>query len=167
MNIYHKSARWAFFITLLFSLIGPVLFPSLKLAYFAPFLIIIYYQKNFTYCLAASLLCGFLGDLFVSKTPLGFFALSYMLTTSLLFEQKRHFFGDSKLCLPLMVFLFSSISYTIQIALFYIFTKAFEESLMKLFFDIIYFGICNATYAFFTFNLFWLISGTIFRKRHS
>ena len=104
MNMAQKSLFGSFLAALAMTLFFPILLPAWGLAYFAPFLIIVYYQKRLLTCLWASLLCGLILDLLSSKTHLGFHGLAYLAATSILFPRRRNFFGDNLTTMPLMVF---------------------------------------------------------------
>jgi rod shape-determining protein MreD len=134
------------------------------LTYFAPFLIILYYRKSLVASLWGSLACGLILDVLSSRTHLGFYALTFMLTSSILFHQRRNFFGDSLATMPLMVFFFSSLSYFIQALLFYIFEKQFAFSLQWIAGNLIALPACDALFAFTLFILPWRVIGKPPRK---
>lgn len=121
----------------------------MRILFFAPFLVIAYYNQTLRSCLWLSLLCGFLIDLLSSQHRLGLFALNYCLTTLFLYQQKKHFFQDNPTTFPLMTFFFSVLSTSIHIALLMFFGKPlfltsdfFTQDLIRLpLYDAFYAGI--------------------------
>ena len=95
-----------FFITSLIIL----LFPSVVLQLFAPFLVFIFYRSSKMEALWWSVACGLVLDLLSPHTTLGLFAFTYAVTTALLYDRKQHFFIDNLSTLPLMTFMFSVLS---------------------------------------------------------
>ena len=95
-------------------LVIPVIFPSVRLLFFAPCLVIFYYQRSLLASLWASLICGFIVDTLSCTPQFGIYALNYCLCTAFLYPQKRNFFADSISTLPLMTLLFSLLSTTID-----------------------------------------------------
>lgn len=164
MNIAHKSLGWAFTLSLLFTIFMPVLLPSFKLMFFAPFLIILYYQKSYAYCLWGAIFCGLLLDLLAFKTPLGFYALTYASTTTLLYGQQRHFFADVLSTMPLMTLFFSILATLFQSILLYILQGIIWFSWQWVLTDVIIFPIVDAAFAFFVFILPYRLLGKKPRK---
>lgn len=101
------------------SLCVPALFPSLRLTFFAPFLVFIFYQKDKTTGMWWAFLCGLIIDLLSTHMRLGTYAFTYCLVTWILYPHKQHFFEDNLTTLPLMTALFSILSILIQICLLY------------------------------------------------
>ncbi|WP_068468408.1 rod shape-determining protein MreD [Candidatus Protochlamydia phocaeensis] len=110
-----------FIYTFLLAFVLFPLFPSLRLTFFAPFLIISFYRQHKINCLWLAILCGFVLDLFSTQTRIGFYALTYCLTVELLYSSKRHFFEDSLSTIPLMTFFFAILATLLQTVLLYIF----------------------------------------------
>lgn len=164
MNLAQKSLLWTFLITLILTLFAPIACPLLYLSYFAPFLIVLYYQKPFLISLWGSLLCGLIIDLLSSKTPLGFYALNYTLATSLLYHHRQNFFGDSLSTLPVMVFFFASLSSLMQTGLMYVFEKQFALSWHWVANDLIVMPAYEGAFAFILFILPWRLLGKQPRK---
>ena len=152
-NIAQKSLRMNFIVALLATLFLPVLSTDLRLLFFAPFLVILYYQKSYVTCLWGALFCGLVLDLTSSQMRIGFYAINYCLTTWLLYGQKCHFFSDSLVTLPLMTFLFSLISTLIG----FMFMNAFVDRVLVswewVLTDLVAMPVLDATYAFIFFVL--------------
>lgn len=123
MSLQNRSLMLAFLTTLCFTLFVPTLFPFIRLTFFAPFLIITYYQRNFLSSLWIAVVCGTIMDLISSTPRLGLYALNYTLTTFLIYNQRRHFFADSLSTMPIMVFLFCLFSTLMQVLQMYIFDQ--------------------------------------------
>lgn len=148
-----KNISFALLITLIATLFVPTVFPSARLLFFAPFLIILIYQKSFLACLWNSLLCGFILDLLSSNPLMGLYAVSFCLTTGLMYGQRRNFFSDSLSTLPLMTYFFSCLSTLLQLALLYIFGQLTAISWEWTLTDLIYLPALDALYAFCIFIL--------------
>lgn len=153
VNVNRKSLRIAFFITLVATLLAPAALPSLKLNYFAPFLVIVYYQKELPVCLWISLICGLIIDLISSHSLLGIHALVFTATTWILYNEKRHFFADSITTLPIMTFFFSILSTLIQAPLYYIFESKIPLAWQWAMTDLIIMPAADALFAFAVFIL--------------
>lgn len=121
MNLDSKNPWLIFFIALLLTVYVPALLPGFKLLFFAPLIIILYYQKSYSFCLWISLICGLILDILSSFNHLGIFALNFSVTTALLYGYRRNFFADSLTTLPLMTFFFSVIFTIFQSILIYTF----------------------------------------------
>jgi rod shape-determining protein MreD len=87
----------------------PPLYPNARLVYFAPFLVTYYYQHSYLASTWMAFACGLIVDL-LSDQRFGVNAFVYVLTTLMLYRQRRHFFSDSVFTLPIMVYLFAFIS---------------------------------------------------------
>lgn len=130
--------------------------PNLRLLFFAPFLVIAYYNKGLRSCLWLALLCGLIVDLLSSQTRLGTYAFNYCLTTWILYNQKRHFFEDSPTTFPIMTFIFAFISTLMQVALLYIFGQPIELSWDWIKNDLIRLPLYDAFYAGIAYSLPYL-----------
>ncbi len=115
MNIAKKSLTGSFLIGLFFTLFSPLLSIFSSLIFFSPFLILLYYQRSFSSCLWFSFGCGLLIDLISSKTPIGFFALCYVLSTVLIYNKRLYFFSDNLSTLCVMVIFFSIVNNGVQL----------------------------------------------------
>lgn len=135
------------------NLLVPVFFPSLRLTFFAPFLVISYYQKPRTTALWLSFFCGLFLDLLSPYPRLGILALNYCLTTFILYSQKFNFFEDKLSTLPFMTFLFAFISTLIQAVLYSIFVSSIDISFSWIVADLGLFPLYDAIFAFACFNL--------------
>lgn len=134
-------------------LVIPFLFPFAKLTFFAPFLIVVYYQTTYLQSLWLSILCGLLIDCYSVHAFFGLNALGYCVTTVFLYPQKKFFFVDRLTTLPFMTFLFS-ISIT---GLFLLFAWILESKSLffwNLFYaDLVLMPIFDALYSFLIFVL--------------
>lgn len=103
-----RCLKFPFFLTaLLASLLIPPVWPSAKIYFFVPFLIITFYQLTFVNCLWVSIACGTIVDSLSVHSFFGLNAFIYCLTTFVLHSQRTHFFADRVSTLPLMTTLFS------------------------------------------------------------
>lgn len=125
----------------------PLLFPSLRLFYFSPFLVFCFYRNSFSSCLWWALLCGLIVDLLSNQTRLGTYALNYCLTTAFLYGYKQHFFEDRLSTLPVMTFCFAILSTAIQVGILYGFGKPFTLSWEWIKSDLFWMPLQDALYA--------------------
>lgn len=143
----------AFLFALVPALCFPVLLPSLRLHFFAPFLIILIYKKNRTFCLWTAFICGTIFDLFGSYQHLGLWAFNYCLTIWILYPQKRNFFEDRLSTLPIMTLLFSFLSTFFQILLLETFESHLSLSFTWVLSELLFMPLMDALYAFLLFTL--------------
>lgn len=154
-----------FSVGLLFTLGMPALFPSVKLFYFIPFLIRCYYRKSLNACLFIALITGLFIDLFSAHSRFGMYSANYVVTTYLLYQQKRNFFEDSYSTLPVMTFLFSLLSTLVQLILMLL----LDNSMIRLSFfflvtDFLLMSFLDAVFAGLVFTLPSFIFGKPTRK---
>lgn len=161
MNLEQKRLLTTLICTVIPIACFPILFPSLRLIFFAPFIVVFYYKKSYEFCLWSSFLCGLAVDTLSSTMRLGLYAIDYCLTTALLYNQRRHFFADSITTLPIMVFFFSIISTLLQLLLIDIFEKGINVSWSWIATDLIYMPAIDALYAF----VFFVLPSLLFGKR--
>lgn len=121
--------------------------------FFAPFLVIVYYQKSYPASIGYSILCGLIIDIFTSPLRFGIHALNYSLTTVFLYHQKRNLFSDSLLTMPIMTFFFSSFSTFLQVLLLYVFSKPIALSFSWIISDLIFMPLLDALFSFGFFTL--------------
>lgn len=112
---------FVFFLSFFYALVVPILLPSLRLAFFVPFLILTIYSTNLVTSLWISLGIGLILDLFSPDSLFGMFALTYCGTIALLYKQKQTLFEDQITTIPLFTFFFSMLSTIIQLLLVYAF----------------------------------------------
>lgn len=164
MSLDQKNISLAFLATLLMTLFGPVILHNLSLIFFSPFLIILYYNKSYIRCLQASLGCGLILDLLSSQMHIGLQALSFFLTTSVLYNFRYNFFADSLSTLPIMTFLFSFITTIIQCILIYTLEKEVVISWGWVFTDLFMMPAYDGLFAFIWFILPFFVFGKKIRR---
>lgn len=163
MNIAKKNLLISFLVSLLLALLTPLL-PLPNLTYFAPFLILVYYQKPLSTTLWTSFSCGLVIDLFLSSNQLGLYGTTYLVSSSILVHQRKHFFGDNLTTLPIMVFFFSLLSFLIQVVLLYFFEGGISCSLPCLTRQLVVTSLGDAAMGFILFILPWRLFGKQPRK---
>lgn len=159
MDLYYKKLLPIFLLCLAFTLTMPVILPEWQIPFFIPFLIIMYYQCPFSYCLWGSLGCGLIVDLLSSYDRLGIVAINYLISTVLLYKQRENFFSDSLTTLPLMTFFFSILSTFIQFGLLFVFDHPIKMSTSWAFHDLLIMPGIDALFAFAVFILPFVIFG--------
>ncbi len=136
---------------LIFSFIAfltvPVIWPSIKLFFFVPFLIFTFYQLSYIGSLWASLCCGLAIDCLSVHPFFGINAFTYSLTTFLLYPQRVHFFSDRASTLPLMTAVFSFAVTLISMLWGSIFEKKQLFSWNLLYTDLFLMPIADSLYA--------------------
>ncbi len=141
-----------FLLALTFALFGHLFFPYLRLSAFAPFLAIIYNRFHLSKALWTSFGCGLIIDLLSSHTRLGLYALNLVLTTALLYPQRRHFFEDKAFALSLFTTLIAALSMSIQLFLVHVFDKGIPISFKTILSDVIFMSMIDGLYAFLWFT---------------
>lgn len=152
-NLENKNLTLALIITLIPTLFLPTFFFHIPIMFFAPFLIILYYQKSYLTSLWVSLVCGLVLDLLAAHIHIGVHAISYCLATGILYNQRRNFFADSLTTLPIMTFFFSVTATLFQLILMYAFGQGIKVSGYWIVTDLIYMPALDAFYAFCCFVL--------------
>lgn len=146
-SLSRRQLSLLFFVTLSLTLFMPVLAPGLNLIYFAPFLIVSYYQKKLLTCLWYALGCGLVLDLLSAEVRIGFFALSFCLTTVVLYRQKQYFFADNASTLPIMTFFFSFLATVVHAVLANVLAKTTFFSMEWVATDLLLMPAADALYA--------------------
>lgn len=141
------------FLSLFAQLFFPVFFPGIPFFYFAPFLVIVFYKKEFQAALKIAFFCGLFLDLLYSNLRLGLYAANFFFTVWVLYDKKKHFFEESLTTIPLMTFLFSLVSFFFQIFLLKIFDRTNSYLSFALFQDIFFMALLDAIYGFVWFTL--------------
>ncbi len=166
MNLRNKNLLTIFVITLALTIWFPIIAPSLRIFFFAPYLVVCLYKHPFIRCLWASFLAGILVDLLSSYQHLGLTGLNYILTTAVIYNQRRNFFSDNPSTLPIMVYLFSLISTVIQFPIFYIFEHRVTINSSWVISDLFIMPLLDALYAFsFYVAPFWIFGKPILKGR--
>ena len=126
--------------------------PNLHLCTFAPFLAILYTNTHFSKALLLSFCCGTLLDLLSSYSHLGIYGLNFVLTTCLLYGQKKQFFEEKPLALSLFTFFIALISTLLHPFLLHIFEESLPLSWNLFLIDGLFFSTIDALYAFLWFT---------------
>lgn len=156
-----KSVNTLLFIaySTLLSILAPVYLPNVMMATFAPFLTILYTECSYATSLWASLFVGLFFDLMASKIPLGFYSLSYCLTTTCVYRYRRFFLLDKWWIFPLYTAIFSAVSSLIQILLLAIFNAKVPIHMMMILSDLCIMPMIDACFAL----LFFILPYTLFK----
>lgn len=157
MNLRKRNCYVMFIISLTLTLFFPILFPSIKLLFFIPYLVVLFYKQPYVKCLWGAFLCGLIIDLLSSQTRVGLWTLTYTATTYLLYKQRLNFFGDKQSTLPIMTFLFSLVLTGIHWILLLIFENAFSISFKSITTDLLFMPFLDGIYSYFAFVLPWVL----------
>lgn len=102
--------------------------PKIPISSFAPLLPLLYYKTSRITALWYTTLCGLIIDLLSSEARFGLYALSYCLTTALLYKQKHHFFEEKPTAFCLFATLISAVTTIIHIILLALLGEPFSLS---------------------------------------
>ncbi|MGM0439626.1 MAG: rod shape-determining protein MreD [Chlamydiota bacterium] len=154
MSFSKNRGVWPpFILCLSFLLSFPIVFPTLKLTFFAPFIVMLYYQQPKQACLWVSFWCGLIIDILSSSSIMGMHVLNYCLTTAILYEKRRAFFEDSIISLPIMTMIFSMLSSILQASLLKFFGASLPLSWHWVFTDLVVMSGVDGLYAFILFTI--------------
>lgn len=127
------------------------IFPSFKPVFYAPFLVISFFNLGFGATLWLSCLCGLAVDLF-SSSHFGLHALTYVICAFIFYRQRR-FFKEA----PINIAIFSSIIslfYTIaNAALLFLFDSGIKMNFLGLTTDFVVLPLFDGLYALLCFAL--------------
>ena len=141
-----------FALAFVFAIFGHIFFPYLRLSAFAPFLAILYNRRKISKALWISFGCGLIIDLISSHTRLGLYGLNFVITTALLYPQRRHFFEEKASALSLFTTIIAALSTLLQLFLITLFDQVIPLSLATLFSDIVLMSLFDGVYAFLWFT---------------
>ncbi len=142
-----------FFLGFVLLLFLPLFLPSLRLTYFAPYLVVVCYYRPLFNALWHGAACGLLIDLFSSSTPFGVTSLTYVFSTAFLYSQTRHFFEDKSSTLPVMTSFFAVLSTGLQALLLGFFGCGTIFCWRWVTTDLVFMPLLDAAYAFLWFSL--------------
>ena len=153
MELTKKNLFFLFLTGLCLTLFAPVIWPSMHLAFFIPFIVTAYYQKSHISCLWMSLICGVILDILFFSNRMGLWGVSYSLTTLMLYKYRMHFFGDRQSTLPIMTFFFALVSTAFFWSLSYVFEKSYVFSGLPFMKELFVLPVLNVAYAYLVFLL--------------
>ncbi len=144
----------SFFLALFCLLFFPAFF-FLKLIYFAPFLIISFYNSSFVKVLWLSILCGIFSDV-LATSSFGVISLSYLSASCFLYREKR-FFNDKPVNLSIFTGLYSIVFSIFNLLFLFIFDKTVIISFKWTLSDLLIMPVFDGIYAFLWFSLPFLV----------
>jgi hypothetical protein len=136
---------------LFLTLFMPIFYPSAQIAFLAPFIMTVYYQKSYLTSLWISLVCGLILDILSFTGRMGMMGLSYTLASMILYKYRLHFFGDRQSTLPIMTFFFGVLSTIFLWSLSYAFEQNFVFSILSFLQELTLFPLFSAAYAYMAF----------------
>jgi len=155
----------SFFLGLFAFFFGTVFFPSFRLIVFAPFLAIVFQQKSFLYSLWMAAFVGLIVDLFNTEFRFGLFSLSYILTTLGSYREKRRFFEESLLTLPLYTTLISFVFSVVTFCLITFFHQRLSFNISVLFTNFLILPLVDGLYGFLWFSCPMILYNIFKRNR--
>ena len=138
-----------FFLSLFCAIVGPMMFPSMRLLAFAPFLVILYTRLSLIHCLWCAFGCGMAIDLLSSGMSLGVHALNYVLVTLALYRIRKFFFVHKPVALALLTSLFSLLSTALQLMLMALYGDRIPYGVRGVISDFLVMPLLDGAYAFF------------------
>ncbi len=157
-ELFIKSKMFLLFFISIFSMIFFSSFIDIKFIYFAPLIIFSFYRFSFIIVLWISVLLGLIQDLF-SSSFFGLNALCYLLSSMILYREKR-FFNEKSINLSIFTTVFSLIFSIFNPLLFFIFDKKINLSIKWVAADLVIFPALDGIYAF----IFFAVPLLIFEK---
>ncbi len=109
-------------------------------------------QKSYTASLWIATLCGLIIDLLSAQHRFGLYALTFALTTLILYNQKNQFFDDKPLGLSIFTAVISMLASLIQLIIVSAFGNSVSLSLELLLTDVLAISFIDAIYAFLWFT---------------
>lgn len=146
--------RLPFLLSFIAYIFAALWFPSYRFMYFAPFLALTLIKKDLQTSLWTATLCGLIMDLSSSGIHFGLYALTYLITTLLLYRVRRRFYEESFFSLPLYTFI---LSMTWSLISFLLFFGYYPPDPPVLFSNFILMPFLDCLYAFFWFSCLLLI----------
>lgn len=113
-----------------------------------PLLVFSYYFFSFSACLLFSLGCGLFIDLLSIQMQVGSHSFVFFITTCFLYEQKKRFFSEKITTIPLLTFLFSSLSTFVLFCFSRLLYSSFRISFQSLLTDVFLLPLLDALFAF-------------------
>ncbi|MGR3973429.1 MAG: hypothetical protein QRY72_02490 [Candidatus Rhabdochlamydia sp.] len=156
-----------FFISLMMAIINSAILPTISLNAFCPFLPFIYKRYSLQKSLFISCGCGLILDLLSSEFHFGVHALSFVMTTFLLYHQKKHFFEDRALPFSLFSLFISICLTTMQLLILYILNQEILVTQETLLTDYLLLPLIDGAYSFLCFTcpiLIYLDLKKIYKK---
>lgn len=141
-----------FLLALFMTLFGSIFFSSFRLMTFAPFLALSYNRLSFVKALWMAFGLGLILDLLGNELRFGLYALNFVLTTGVIYSQKRHFFEDKATALACFSALIAAFSTLLQLILLYLFDKGLDISGKTVLSDVVLMPILDGLYAFLWFT---------------
>lgn len=156
MGLNHYNIWMMALLTSALAVVVPQIAPSVRLIFFAPLLVTLFYQKSLSHCLIFAVGAGVVVDLISSEGRLGIHAINYCLTTSCLYSQRKNFFADSTSTLTLMTLFFSLLSSALELFVVRLYTPLSWLSVAN---HLLLMPPFDALFAFLTFTLPALLFG--------
>lgn len=119
------------------------------------------YKRPLLACLWLSIACGVIMDMLGAHTRIGFFAVTYWITTAILYRLKQQFFEDKLSTLPVMTFFFAIFSTIIQAILLNAMGVTLHLTGQWVVTDLLMYPLADALYAL----LWFAIPSYLLRRR--
>lgn len=126
---------------------------SLHLLPFIPFLCLTMTRHSLKKTLWISFFTGIILDSMQSQLAFGALTLALVLSSLILYRQKRVFFHDSIFALALLTFIYSILFLIFEAILLSLFNQGLSFSIYSFLSDFLFMSLLDASLAFFTFSL--------------
>lgn len=145
------SLIFSFIIATFFTIFSSSLFPYFKPVFYAPFLVLLFFNLRISSTLWLSCLSGLIVDLF-SSTHLGLHALISILCASFFYRQKR-FFKETPINIAIFSSLISFVYVLLNAILLFVFEKGIKITPSWVMTDLIAMSFFDGLYALICFAL--------------
>ncbi|MCH9612570.1 MAG: hypothetical protein S4CHLAM102_10610 [Chlamydiia bacterium] len=146
------NTKKVLYIALICSLLGaiilPMFFTNMRILPFATFLTLVYSLRPLHYSLWSALFVGFILDLFSCHLPLGFYALGMVMTTLIIYRQRRHFLLEKRVIFMLYTLLFSITYFFVELLLLALFDSSMQFHTLSFVLHLIVMPVVDALYGF-------------------
>lgn len=146
LDAWKKSAP-PFFLSFLGLLLFPAFLPSIRLLTFAPFLTLVIVHQALPFSLWSSLIAGLLVDLYSNGAPIGFFALNYTLTTTIVYRYRCFFSPEKIWVFSLYALLYSLVSTLLHFVLYALIEMEIKLHFYSLLTDLFLMPIADTLYS--------------------
>lgn len=164
MFLDKKRLQYIFLTALILTLFFPIFFAGFPIFFLAPVIVISIYQRSAIGACWIALACGLVQDLLYSPDRFGPYTLSLVISTAVLYPQRRHFFADNLTTLPIMTYLLSALAALLQIGYVMVMEKTFFFSVQWLIADVFILPLVDSIAAFGLFIAPFLLFGARPRK---
>ncbi|MBM3193084.1 MAG: hypothetical protein FJZ59_02480 [Chlamydiae bacterium] len=154
-----KFYLFLFFLSLSGELLAPILFPQIRILGFMPIILFALSRLSLPKTVWVAFIAGLTVDVYAKTTPLGFFALNYILSALFLSRYKKFFSEEKTVSFMFYASFFSFVSTLLHFFLYPFLGSPIKLTLISLFTDLICMPLLDGIY-----TLIWAILPTFLYK---